>query len=342
MEVRDLALNHGIVSRLESFLPSLSTLSYHIIEHVFKTVYTLCRWVPQPDGLISALLPLLIAGVNIHTAQYHIFRTLSWISKDEVVIQSILDCGFVPHLISQSRMAFGNETTAGRHIERDILGIIGNFTAGSDVQTKAVVDAGCLLLFFHYLHSSSIDLVETSCWAISNITCGTTDQLQAVINAEIFPKILHLIGDSDSPVGVMKQAIFAVSNASTNATQEQMRYLLLEAGALPAMCAALPEVEEDLVKLIVDFFASVYESGNKGDPTQDNIFVEYLAKDALKHLEVLESSNRQSGGNSVVLTVTPDLIRMQLVLISKHLFSAIISSSFPLDSGLSDSASLLS
>lgn len=50
---------------------------------------------------------------------------------------------------------------------------------------------GCLLTLLTANHKKSIK--KEACWTISNITAGTKEQIQAVIDANILPPLVHLL-----------------------------------------------------------------------------------------------------------------------------------------------------
>ncbi len=43
------------------------------------------------------------------------------------------------------------------------------------------------------LDSAKKNIRKEACWTISNITAGTGEQIQAVINANLFPKLIELL-----------------------------------------------------------------------------------------------------------------------------------------------------
>jgi hypothetical protein len=50
---------------------------------------------------------------------------------------------------------------------------------------------GCLLTLLTANHKKSIK--KEACWTISNITAGTKEQIQCVIDANILPPLVHLL-----------------------------------------------------------------------------------------------------------------------------------------------------
>ena len=46
-------------------------------------------------------------------------------------------------------------------------------------------------------HDTTPNLKPQACWTISNITAGTRDQIQAVIEANIVPPLVHLLATAE-------------------------------------------------------------------------------------------------------------------------------------------------
>lgn len=62
-----------------------------------------------------------------------------------------------------------------------VLRILGNITHGEDKDTQVVIDAGVLDHLQGLMgHSHKIIRMET-CWIISNVTAGTSTQIQCIL-----------------------------------------------------------------------------------------------------------------------------------------------------------------
>jgi hypothetical protein len=53
-----------------------------------------------------------------------------------------------------------------------------------------------------------------SAWAISNITAGTSEQIQAVLEANIFPSLIEMLQSQEVNFEVKKELVWAVANAA--------------------------------------------------------------------------------------------------------------------------------
>ena len=64
------------------------------------------------------------------------------------------------------------------------LRTVGNIVTGDDMQTQVIIGCGALTCLLHLLKTAQKKSIKKeACWTISNITAGTKDQIQAVIDA---------------------------------------------------------------------------------------------------------------------------------------------------------------
>jgi hypothetical protein len=52
------------------------------------------------------------------------------------------------------------------------------------------------------LDNSKKNIRKEACWTLSNVTAGTAEQIQSVINACVFPKLIQLLGSSEFDIQV--------------------------------------------------------------------------------------------------------------------------------------------
>ena len=117
------------------------------------------------------------------------------------------------------------------------LRTVGNIVTGNDIQTQVIINCGalaCLLQLLQANHKKSIK--KEACWTISNITAGTKDQIQAVIDSTIIPPLISLLAHAE--FDIKKEAAWAISNATSGGTADQIRYLVHQ-GAIKPLCDLL-------------------------------------------------------------------------------------------------------
>ena len=86
------------------------------------------------------------------------------------------------------------------------LRTVGNIVTGDDMQTQVIIGCGALTCLLHLLKTAQKKSIKKeACWTISNITAGTKEQIQAVIDAgAVFlphcgSSVHKVFSDSSSP-----------------------------------------------------------------------------------------------------------------------------------------------
>jgi importin subunit alpha-1 len=74
------------------------------------------------------------------------------------------------------------------------------------------------------LSSPKKSIRKEAAWTISNISAGTKEQLEAIINSDIFPRIINMILHDDFEI--KKEAIWAVCNAVSVGSPADIAYLV--------------------------------------------------------------------------------------------------------------------
>lgn len=74
------------------------------------------------------------------------------------------------------------------------------------------------------LNSQCETIKKEACWTISNIAAGNRQQIQAVIDANIFPVLITIMQSADFKT--KKESAWAIANATSSGTAEQIRYLV--------------------------------------------------------------------------------------------------------------------
>ena len=101
-----------------------------------------------------------------------------------------------------------------------------------------------------------------ACWTISNITAGNRQQIQAVIDANIFPVLIDIQVNLDPPIlsdepissqskaefKTRKEAAWAITNASSGGTAEQIKFLVQQ-GCIPPLCDLLTVMDSKIVQV---------------------------------------------------------------------------------------------
>jgi hypothetical protein len=108
------------------------------------------------------------------------------------------------------------------------------------------------------LRSEIAYIKKEACLAISNITAGTPDQIQMVINAEIIPKLIYIL--SSAEFEIQKEAAWAISNIISEGTSEQVAYVVSQ-GALPPIFKLLHCLDDQVASAILDNLENILKMG---------------------------------------------------------------------------------
>ena len=116
--------------------------------------------------------------------------------------------------------------------------LAGNIASGPD----SVVDkfSGCLAPYVQHLYHASPNLKETL-WGFSNITAGSSAQIDAVVHMGCIPRVVELV--SGPWPDVAKEGLWALANACSGCTKST-RSKLVGLGVLDAFLFGLGMVSD--------------------------------------------------------------------------------------------------
>ncbi len=188
------------------------------IRNVTKAISNLC-W-PLPElAVIRPALPVL--AQSLLSEDLEIVSDACWAighisDGPEEYIRAILerDSDLVPRLIE----LMGHTSVK---IVKQAVKSIGNIICVNEVLIQQIVGPLSSLL-----ESSDADVRNEVMLVISNITDGTSEQIQYAIDAGIFPKLFDLLRTSE--LDVRSAGIWAICNVTSGGTPEQIRYLMNE------------------------------------------------------------------------------------------------------------------
>ena len=138
------------------------------------------------------------------------------------------------------------------------LQTVGNIVT-SGVQIQTVIECAALPRLLQLLtgdHSNTVK--KEACWAVSNITAGNTDHIQAVIDAGIVPALVSLLGTSE--FNIKKRAAWALSNATAGGTNPQIRYLVTQ-GCIKPMCDLLACSDARVITVVLEGLQNILKVG---------------------------------------------------------------------------------
>jgi len=102
---------------------------------------------------------------------------------------------------------------------------------------------------------------------ISNITAGSTTQIQAVIDNKLVLPLLEVLKDDDIQTKV--EAAWAISNATSGGTREQIMSLV-EQGCIKPLCDLLYSHDIRIIELVLDALGNMLKAGKDSTSNGNN------------------------------------------------------------------------
>ena len=154
-------------------------------------------------------------------------------------------CDFDPHLRIQRIHHFGTVQCDDRNVVTNgkCDGLIVH--AGYPFETLAMVLPSLLWLLEH----QKKNIRKEACWTISNVTAGTSDQIERVVESGIFPKLIEMLTNAE--FDIQKEAAWAVSNATSGGSTAQIIYIVQQ-GALPPLVNLLSVNDTKIVTVALE------------------------------------------------------------------------------------------
>ncbi|XP_010442391.1 PREDICTED: importin subunit alpha-1-like [Camelina sativa] len=242
VESRDYVLRCGALSPLLAQLHENADM--WMLRTAASTLSAICSVHPRPP--FRQMEPALYALQRVlHRNDEQFLSAACWTlyflsHGPKEYIQSFIDAGLVPRLVQ----LLGNNSPSV--IDR-ALGTIMYLTTGDNQQTKVVIECGVLPLLADLLTQDYAircqNIKRDACWAISNITAGTEEEIQLVIDANLIPKLVNLAQNAEFDI-IKEKAVRAISHAALGGSNDQIRYLV-EQGCIKPLCDLLvcPEPE---------------------------------------------------------------------------------------------------
>ncbi|XP_047330906.1 importin subunit alpha-1a-like [Impatiens glandulifera] len=255
---RDLVISHGAIIALLSQLNEHTKLS--MLRNATWTLSNFCRGKPQP--LFDQTRPALPALERLIQSNDEEVLTdacwaLSYLSDGtNDKIQIVIEAGVCRRLVELLLHPSPSVIVPA-------LRTVGNIVTGDDIQTQSIIEHGalpCLLSLMAHNHKKSIK--KEACWAISNITAGSSEQIQAVIDAGIFGPLINLLQTAE--FDIKKEAAWAITNATSGGSHEQIRYLVSEKCIKP-MCDMLVCPDATIITLCLEGLENILKVGGEGD-----------------------------------------------------------------------------
>lgn len=257
-QMRDTVNDAGAAVALsELFLGEMPNLS--MVRNGTWAISNLCRGKPGVDADVSEVLlaPLMVL---IEHTDSEVLIDAGWalsylsddISSDNHRIQSVLDSGCLPRIVS---LLLHNDPK----VQTPALRTIGNLVSGDDLQTALVLEADVLPCLLVLLGHSKQNIRKEACWTLSNITAGSSAQIQLAMDANIIPRVVAMMDSSTTPEVIRKEAVWIIGNATSGGTSEQIRQLV-ELQIIPPICECLEESNPRIVTVAIEALENILKA----------------------------------------------------------------------------------
>jgi importin subunit alpha-1 len=225
---RDKVLHHGIMEQIIQIdnLPASANENISIYRLLSTALSAVCHGKPPPPyHLVKNSLPLLEKYLLFETDHKILSRTcdalfyLADISDESR--KEILSSGIVPKVLAIVLK------TSFKDVQVFIVRMFGVITSSDDeTVTQQFLNMQPLPTLAYLLKTSSNhSLKKELCWCVSNITTGSVQQIQLVINqSDLLPTLVDIIQLPSRPV--QTEAAWALVNVTENGTFEQLQYLV--------------------------------------------------------------------------------------------------------------------
>ncbi|KAG7533541.1 Armadillo-type fold [Arabidopsis thaliana x Arabidopsis arenosa] len=239
------------VLRCGALRPLLAQL--HVNKHIMMlrmaawTLSTLCCGQPRPPfhQMKAALAPLeKVLHFNDKEVLSHACRAVYYLfDGSRETFQSFFDAGLVLRLVQL--LGYGSPSVIYLAIRT-----IRNLTNVDDQQTQLVINCGALRFLANLLtRNHRINIKRVACSTISNITAGTKELIQSVIDANLIPILVNLA--QNAKLGIKETALCAIVNATLRGSYAQIEYLVKQ-GCIKPLCDLLICPDRRIISVCLD------------------------------------------------------------------------------------------
>ena len=192
-QYRDLLLQPSIFPNLINIVMSGSS-PVRLVKQGCWTLSCICRTLPvPPEQTCRKMIPALNKGLLMHSEigenlLYVLQAIISLTCTYTVLIDHFIEKEIIETLISFVLNKSSDEVLCS-------LKIIGNFVAGTDLQTSAVVKAGGIKVLAIVLKSDEAKLRREAMWSISNFCAGNRVQIDALWKSGVIKSVLGCIAN---------------------------------------------------------------------------------------------------------------------------------------------------
>ncbi|XP_010486300.1 PREDICTED: importin subunit alpha-6-like [Camelina sativa] len=161
------------------------------------------------------------------------------------------------------------------------------------MQTQAVISSALpgLLNILDSTYNNpyvQMSIKKETCCAVSNITAGNTSHIQQVIQAGLIKPLLELLQTGE--LDVKKEALWAISNATSGGNHDQIKFLVRQ-GCIKPLCDLLTCPDPRVVTAALEGLYKILKVAEAEKKAVDGYKYAQMIDDAggLKKIEDLKS-----------------------------------------------------
>jgi importin subunit alpha-6/7 len=174
----------------------------------------------------------------------------------------------------QSPILMGNRNHSGS-VQHAALITVGNIVTNDDEQTQNLISYGILPRLRRLLSHTKKNILKDTCFTISNIAAGRDQsQISAIIEDKVIPALV-LLFDTSSEVDIKAEVTWALANALSNGTEEQIRHVfrfidtlsnrnlsyLINQGCVRCLCEQLEHYDTITIEAVVESIEKIIRAG---------------------------------------------------------------------------------
>ncbi len=132
--------------------------------------------------------------------------------------------------------------------QHQVLRVIGNILAGAEEHTQLLIDNGVIPVLRHVLlNAQKVSIRKETVWSLSNVTAGTIQQIQAVLDAGLVAVVAKSLTDHFT---IQKEAVWFFANIANSHHEHTMKVI---SGGIPTLlCQVLSCNDVELVVVILN------------------------------------------------------------------------------------------